>query len=179
MDSDQSSETSNYSVLSLPEDGRILFFERDRDKFGFLSNFHPAAIQVDNETWPTSEHYYQAQKSHHREYRAAIRNAETPGQAKRLGALPGAPNRQWKHSWFRQHAVAPRSDWMEVRLQVMRVALAAKFGQNPLLRKQLSDTGNHEIVEDSATDDFWGIGRTGLGQNWLGRLLMEARNEVH
>lgn len=62
-----------------PADCRILYFSRDRAAFGFLSHFHPAAIELDGESWRTGEHYYQAQKSDHPEYRAVIRSAVSSG----------------------------------------------------------------------------------------------------
>ena len=53
----------------VPADGRILFHERDRKDFGFLSNFHGPWVEIDEERWPTVEHHYQAQKSHDPDYR--------------------------------------------------------------------------------------------------------------
>jgi NADAR domain len=72
----------------IPPDRRILYFARDRDTFGFLSHFWPAPIAIDGQEWPTVEHYYQAQKSADAGYRDAIRQAATPGMAKRLAAQP-------------------------------------------------------------------------------------------
>jgi predicted NAD-dependent protein-ADP-ribosyltransferase YbiA (DUF1768 family) len=34
------------------------------------------------------------------------------------------------------------------------------------------------IIEDSPRDWYWGIGKDGKGQNWLGKLLMERRQEL-
>ena len=72
---------------AIPNDNRILFYKRDRALFGFLSNFHSAPIVLDGETWPTSEHYYQAQKSQRSEYRDLVRIADTPGRAKHLATV--------------------------------------------------------------------------------------------
>ncbi len=156
----------------VPVDNRVLFYKRDRAAFGFLSNFHPAAIVVDGERSATTEHYYQAQKSLDPDYRAAVRSAKTPGQAKRLGA--GTK----KGSWFHKNGQEPRPDWDSVKLDVMRLAVRTKFGQSRKLRKLLLATRTAELVEDSATDAFWGQGADGSGQNWLGRVLMEAREEL-
>lgn len=163
---------------TLPTDGRILFYRRDRQAFGFLSNFHPSPITIDGETWPTVEHYYQAQKSLDPEYRRAVRQAVTPGQAKRLGATPGGPRRLTQQSWFRRHGQQPRPDWAAVKLNAMRTAVRAKFTQNRKLAESLSATGTAELVEDSATDAFWGAGADGRGENWLGRVLMEVRQDL-
>lgn len=172
----------------LPEDGRVLFYRRDRRRFGFLSNFAPAPLLLEGETWPTVEHYYQAQKSADRAYQEAIRAAATPGQAKDLGtwldpaefqaAPPESQARLAARSWFLRHRAAPRPDWDAVKLAVMREAVRAKFGQNPDLARQLLATATAELIEDSKSDAYWGVGRDGRGQNWLGRILMDVREAL-
>jgi ribA/ribD-fused uncharacterized protein len=164
--------------LVVPPDGRILYFERDRAAFGFLSHFHPSPIVLDGETWPTVEHYYQAQKSDHSAYRDAIRHAVSPGIAKRLAAPPDAPRRVSQQSWFRKNAALPRADWHEVKLDIMRRGDGAKFAQNPDLRALLLATGTAELIEDSPFEPFWGIGRDGSGLNWAGRVLIEVRERL-
>jgi ribA/ribD-fused uncharacterized protein len=166
------------NALPLPDDGRILFFKRDREQFGFLSNFYEAAIELDGETWRSTEFYYQAQKSFSSEYRDAIRNANSPGHAKRLASDPRRSKKARKGSWFKGRLEQMRADWNDVRTSVMEHALAAKFGQNPHLRQLLLETGDAEIVEDSAYDDYWGVGPNGEGRNQLGHLLMQLRAEL-
>jgi ribA/ribD-fused uncharacterized protein len=166
------------SKPTLPADGRVLFCRRDREQFGFLSNFHASPIVLDDRSWPTVEHYYQAQKSFAPEYQAAIAAAATPGRAKRLGTLPTLPRKVSRMSWFRRNNAAPRGDWLDVRVEVMRQALVAKFTQNLGLAARLFATGEAELIEDSARDDFWGVGANGDGDNWLGRLLMEVRHTL-
>jgi ribA/ribD-fused uncharacterized protein len=161
-------------MFVIPPDNRILYFGRDREAFGFLSHFHPASIELDGEIWPTVEHYYQAQKSSSRPYRQAIREAVSPGQAKRLAAYPGTTNRQRKDSWLLENGKLPRPDWDAVKLDIMRSADWAKYSQNPV-RDLLTATGDAELVEDSPSEGFWGIGPDGLGQNWAGRVLTEVR----
>lgn len=163
---------------SMPADGRILYFERDRAAFGFLSHFFPAEIALDGLTWRSAEHYYQAQKSDDPAYREAIRTAVSPGMAKRLAAPPGAPRRISAQSWFRKHGVLPRDDWHQVKLDIMRRADRAKFTQHGELSALLLDTGDATLVEDSPYEAFWGTGTDGLGENWAGRVLMEVRAEL-
>jgi len=163
---------------NIPADNQILFFRRDRECYRFLSNFYPAPVLIDGETWPTVEHYYLAQKSDHPEYRDQIRAAASPGHAKRLGADPSLPKKRSAQSWFRRNAAAMRPDWQEVKLEVMRTAVAAKFLQNPELAQRLRDTGTAQLVEDSANDAYWGSGKTKDGLNWLGRILMEVRSRL-
>jgi N-glycosidase YbiA len=159
----------------IPFDNRILYYARDRHIFGFLSHFYPSVIEIDGETWPTVEHYYQAQKSDNPTYRRAIRAAESASKAKRLAAHPTASGKQGKDSWFRAHGRLPRPDWDEVKLDLMRVADWAKFTQNEDLREQLLATEDAELIEDASSDSFWGIGPDGAGLNWGGRVLTEVR----
>ncbi len=160
-----------------PSDGRILFFKRDREAFGFLSHFHPSPIVLDGDTWPTVEHWYQTQKSFDPRYRAAIHAAPTPGKAKQLAAVP-LPPKPDRGSWFLANGEVPRPDWYTVKADLMRRADTAKYAQNPDLAARLLATGTAEIVEDSPYDDFWGVGADGQGANWAGRILMEVREAL-
>ena len=164
--------------LPIPPDHRILFFKRDRELFGFLSNYYDAPITIDGEQWRSSELYYQAQKSHAPEYREAIRNAKNSDHAKGLGSDPSRSRKARKRSWFQGRLDALRTDWHDVKLNVMEKAVRAKFQQNPELRALLLATGESEIVEDSAHDLFWGMGRNGQGENQMGRLLMKVRQVI-
>ncbi len=167
---------SSVTLPTLPDDGRILFFERDRAAFGFLSHFHPSKIVLDEEEWPTVEHFYQCQKSLDPQYQAAIRACATPGRAKRLAAWASQPRKS--KSWFHAEGKTPRPDWATVKVDVMRRADLAKYVQNEDLARQLLACGDAEIVEDSPHDAFWGIGQDGLGQNWAGRIIMEVRSHL-
>ena len=172
---DRQSETLCEVPPAAITDGRILYFERDRAQFGFLSHFHPSPFNLDGEDWPTVEHFYQAQKSLNPAYRAAVRAAETPGTAKRLAANPGQQGRAAKKSWFINAGESPRADWRDVKLDIMRRADFAKFSQNSNLGQKLIATGTAELIEDSPHEPFWGIGQDGAGANWAGRVLMEIR----
>jgi ribA/ribD-fused uncharacterized protein len=69
--------------------------------------------------------------------------------------------------------------WDESRIDVMRADLAAKFMANDELKVKLLSTGDAVLVESlpgRLADRFWGVGKGGVGQNWLGVLLMEIRD---
>jgi len=165
-------------LFSIPDDNRILFFKRDRNAFGFLSNYHDAPITIDGEVWRSTEFFYQAQKSANSEYRDAIRLATSADHAKGIGADPQRSKKARKRSWFHGRLDQWRTDWHEAKLAVMETAVRAKFGQNPELRAMLLATGDAVIIEDSSHDPFWGIGRDGKGENWMGRVLMKVRQEL-
>lgn len=168
----------NDTFAAIPPDGRILYFGRDRTTFRFLSHFYPSPIVIDGESWPTVEHYFQAQRSHDPAYRAAIRAAATPGKAKRLAASPDWPRRRSAQSWFLKQGAKPRADWADVKIEIMKRADWEKFSQNPQLAQMLLATQSAELIEDSPVDAFWGTGPDGLGQNWAGRILMAIRERL-
>ena len=129
-----------------------------------FSNFFPSAFDLDGKRWPTTEHYFQAQKfTATPEYQEEIRLAKTPEKAKSLGGSREKPI---------------RADWDQVREDVMKKALKAKFTQNADLKAMLLSTGNRPLVEANPTDSYWGYGRTKKGKNRMGILLQQLRDEL-
>ena len=133
------------------------------DGYGEFSNFAPFPITLDGKRWPTSEHYFQAQKFDDEDYREKIRKTNSPMIAARLG---------------RSRKVPIRHDWEVIKIEIMRRAVFAKFASHLELQEMLLATGEEKIVEAAERDDFWGCGANGLGQNWLGRILMEVRSNL-
>lgn len=133
------------------------------DDFGEFSNFAPYEIFLGKKRWPTSEHYFQAQKFVDAKDREQVRRAKTPMIAARIG---------------RDRKRKIRRDWNSVRVSVMREAVLAKFTQHEDLRELLLSTGDAKIVEHTDNDSFWGDGGDGSGENWLGRILMELRSSL-
>lgn len=134
-----------------------------RDPYGEFSNFAPYPVYLDGQTWPTTEHYFQAQKFVDQVHQRAIREANSPMIAARMGRSRKRPL---------------RPDWETVKLDVMRTAVRAKFQQHPALRELLLNTGDALLIEHTKNDSYWGDGGHGSGQNWLGRILMEVRGEL-
>ena len=130
------------------------------DDFGQLSNFAPFPINLDGKRWPTSEHYFQAQKFDDPAYRLKIRKANSPMIAATLG---------------RDRKQKIRRDWESAKVGIMSFAVLAKFTQHEELRVLLLSTGDAEIVEHTENDAFWGDGGDGGGENMLGQILMRVR----
>ena len=63
----------------------VINFYSVSDDFGQFSNFASFPINLNGERWPTSKHYFQAQKFEDDAYRAKIRKTNSPMQAARLG----------------------------------------------------------------------------------------------
>jgi ribA/ribD-fused uncharacterized protein len=134
----------------------------------FLSNFHPHPLTIDGVTYPTAEHAFQAAKTHDPAVKQAIADKPTPAQVKRAGG---------KRAGSLVTGDLFRTDWEGIKLSVMRDILRLKFA-DPALRQALLATGEAPLVEGNAWNDtFWGVCR-GRGQNHLGRLLEEVREEV-
>ncbi|MEN1679934.1 MAG: NADAR family protein [Planctomycetota bacterium] len=159
----------------IPRDGEVRFYKRDRPSFGFLSNFHPAPVTIDDRLWPHTEAFYQSRKANNPDYHTRLLQNHKPSWSKYVGDSRIGHPKIAKQSWFRKRPQDLRDDWDSIKLDVMRVALDAKFRQHSSLRRSLLETLPADIVEDSASDFFWGVGSDGSGENWLGRLLMEVR----
>jgi ribA/ribD-fused uncharacterized protein len=128
-------------------------------EYRFLSNFYPSPIIYAGAIYPTAEHLYQSLKCATYEDSERIRQAYTPGEAKRLG-----------------RRFACQEDWQRTKVDHMRMVISMKFDQNRDLRAKLVATGNQELVEGNMWHDtFWGK-CDGVGENWLGRLLMAYRS---
>lgn len=135
-----------------------------RGDYFFLSNFYPVPGGIHG--YPTVEHAYVAAKTTDRELRERIKACPTPAAAKKLGKT-----------------IPLRPDWEAIRLEVMEYLLRQKFSR-PELRELLLATGDTPLVEENLWhDNFWGncVCRKCTvipGQNHLGRLLMQVRDEL-
>ena len=143
---------------------QIRFYNRDEPYYEF-TNFYPCNVFIDGKIWPTTEHYFQAQKFVGTPYVEKIRRLPTPRDAFQLSRVPLVS--RWR-----------RSDWDSVKDDIMLKALRVKFSDNKLLRDRLRGTGDKELVEHTSNDSYWGDGGNGLGQNKLGKLLMQVRREL-
>ncbi|QEH33042.1 Swarming motility protein YbiA [Aquisphaera giovannonii] len=130
---------------------------------GAFSNFSPHPVVLKGRTWPTSEHYFQAQKFAGSPDEEAVRRAKSPMIAARMGRSRSRPL---------------RPDWEAVKESIMHEAVLAKFTQHEPLRKLLLATGDATIVEHTANDAYWGDGGDGSGRNRLGEILMRVRDEL-
>ncbi len=138
-------------------------------RWAFLSNFYPAVLTWEGITYPTAEHAFNAGKTSTRHLRYALAEAATPQKAKQSG-----------------RNLELRPDWeTEVRYQVMREVLRAKFTCHPGRIAALLTTGDAVLVEGNRWhDQVWGdcyCGRPKCaepGSNNLGFMLMELRHQL-
>lgn len=131
-----------------------------RGVYSFLSNFYPYPMVFAGKEYPTSEHAYQAMKMVDEVDAENIRLCSTPARAKRQANF---------------HRIRP--NWHEIKLSVMKDVLRMKFAADPM-RSQLLATGDRLLVEGNTWGDrFWGqVDR--VGENHLGKILMQIRAEL-
>ena len=155
-----------------------IFFHKEYENYGFLSNFYRPVRFLDPElnlVFTSSEKYYMAAKA------AVARNAQSffdimetddPSLVKEIGSSFGVPR-----------------EWERVREDVMEYACYLKFFQNHDIRRALLDTGDAHLVEAAPNDNVWGIGinetqarqtspSTWPGANLLGKVLMKVRKHL-
>ncbi len=148
-------------------------FRKVDEEFGGLSNMSgDYPLEVNGVDIKTSEALYQACRfPDHPVVQGEIIAQASPMAAK----MRSKPSRK-------THG---RADWDAVRVDVMRWCLRVKLACNWVkFGRLLLRTGDRPIVEDSPRDGFWGAvpskGDPDLlqGQNVLGKLLMELREEL-
>jgi len=153
------------NISSLGSSGKeIRFYNRD-DPYYEFTNFYRAPIQADGHTWPTTEHYFQAQKFVGTPYVGTIRKLASAREAFQLARDPKVS--RWR-----------RSDWDSVKDDVMLKALRLKFMQHDMLQRKLLGTGDKTLIEHTSNDSYWGDGGDGSGRNMLGKLLMKVRGDL-
>ena len=143
-----------------------------------LSNFFKCTIDYNGHAFKSSEHIYQFTKCmflKHDDLANLIYTTETPRDVKALS------DKLNKHERM--------AEWSNIKVDVMRKILRAKWNCSGRFRQTLMATSNMTIAE-ATSDTFWGVGVAPnlalhtkpahfLGLNQLGKLLMDLRNDVH
>ena len=138
-------------------------------EYRFLSNFYPAEVLLGSMVFRTVEHAWQAAKTDDIATRREIQKLYTPNKAKGYG-----------------RQIVLKEGWDKVKLLVMRDLLNQKFKENEYFRSLLKNTGQVQLIEGNGWhDNYWGkcncqtCRRNGaVGQNHLGRILMQIRSEI-
>lgn len=149
-------------VKETKKDMKIEFY-KTADPYGSFSNFSHHPIILKNKAWPTTEHYFQAQKYAGTEYEENVRLTAGPRAAASMG---------------RDRSLPLRKDWELVKESIMKEALVAKIDQYPKIKDLLLSTGDSEIVEHTENDNYWADGGDGSGKNRLGVIWMEIREDL-
>lgn len=128
--------------------------------YAFLSNFYFCPVEIDGLVFRSAEAAFQAQKTSD-ETEKKFFTGYSPALAKQRG-----------------RKLPLRSDWEQIKLDVMYRVVSAKFTQNTQLAECLLQTGDAELIEENSWGDtYWGR-CNGQGENHLGIILMKVRDEL-
>lgn len=165
-----------------------IYFYTDSQLYSEFSNYykHKTPLIFNNKTYATAEHLFQSLKFDYdeasqlsKEYAEIIRTASTPNIARELAGQKikgGYPWRTKLNPIINQYKeVKMRSDWNQIRVDIMKIVLQVKFNQDEYCQQLLLSTRNKLLIENTKRDNFWGNGSDGNGQNHLGKLLVEIR----
>lgn len=121
-------------------------------------------IIIDDYTYSSVEHFFQISKS--------VNHADFPRIRNELNTLSD-------HEIFNAgRSLDLRSDWEDIKLDIMKIGLSCKFNTSTELSQLLLSTGDNLLVQLKPNDESWGTGRNGRGLNMQGALLMEIRNNM-
>ena len=169
--------------------------------FGFLSNFYLLPIVINDITYRSSEHAYQAAKLVKGTIeRTAVMNCITPFQAKKEANRIVAKLNKYQPESAEPADKADRiailtPDWEKRKLGIMNFVLRTKFAPGSEMAELLLKTGIRPLLEGNYWhDNYWGsceprfqrTDRTSRctstcakpGTNHLGRLLMAIREDL-
>lgn len=139
-----------------------------REEYRFLSNFYQCPFEYKGLVYPNSEAAFQAQKCSTDEERIKYTQVKNPVFAKRMGKKePGFP-----------------CNWDDICYDIMKDILVCKYSV-PELRDKLLATGDVYIEEGNKWhDNRWGHCicakcQQKEGLNWLGKILMEIRDDIN
>lgn len=153
-------------------------FYREYEEYGCFSNWYKADFEYAGKKFISAEQYMMYHKMMQFgafDVAERILNETDQGTIKSLGRT-------------KIDSFDPKL-WDKTKYAIVKRGIRAKFMQNPELLQQLLDTGNALLAECSKNDRQWGIGidiadesrmdtTKWHGQNLLGRILMEIRQEL-
>jgi ribA/ribD-fused uncharacterized protein len=131
------------------------------DDYRFLCNFHKVGVYYDGNWFPSTENAYMFAKldpkDHTEEHLNTCQTLE-PSDVKKYG-----------------RTIKLRSDWEDIKYDVMSSVVFDKFYRDKELRQKLLDTGDRYLEETNHWNDtYWGV-CDNEGQNNLGKILMACR----
>jgi ribA/ribD-fused uncharacterized protein len=145
-------------------------------EFRMFSNMYDAPIQIDNQVYPTVEHYYQWSKA------KMFKDDDTANKIMETKTVKAVKSLGKKVANFKT------DEWDAKRDEIMRSAVKAKVLQHPEILAKLKETKNRPIGKADAREKYWGIGSSAnldkakrpdkwAGQNKLGKIWMDLRTE--
>lgn len=128
-------------------------------KYYLLSNFSAHEVEYLGVRYKTAEHAYQVAKFEGATQRERIAQAPSAFLAREYG----------------QEQEGRMQDFDKVG--VMKTIMRAKLEQHADVLAALLETGDAEIRKNHPEDAYWGTGADGAGENIMGKIWMELRDE--
>ncbi|KAI6152363.1 hypothetical protein BKA82DRAFT_3974008 [Pisolithus tinctorius] len=138
-------------------------FNHTGDLSGFVNQSNHRIIHK-NKTYPSALHLLEAMKF-----------ADKPDIVERIRLALDANEVYRLSSQYQEHV---RADWGRMFLDVLDDVLYLKFKQNPTIRHLLLNTGIADLIF-ADSNEYWGEGPNGEGENHLGRALCRVRERLH
>lgn len=144
------------------------------DKYYFkndtkLTNYYMCTVKIGNLKFSSSEAAYHAEKFLDEDIKKLMTKL-IPDEVKHV---------------TRELSRFVRTDWDNVKYNLMKKVVFEKFKQNPECLKELLDTGNMELIEDTTGwhDNLWGECtceecKNKEHKNYLGKILKEVRRKL-
>lgn len=156
----------------------IIGFYHEYENYGCFSNWYPAAFDYAGKHYANSEQfmmYHKVMMFGKEDLAEKIMQTSDPSQCK---AIAGQPFPEFRSA-----------TWEATCYTIVKRGVKAKFGQNIGIRNILLHTKDALLAECSPIDPKWGIGialnnpdrmdvSKWKGKNYLGRILMEVREEL-
>lgn len=130
----------------------------------YLSPFSAHQIEIWGEKFATVEHAYQSAKFLPGLARDEVKNAKSAYACLQL-------NRKYKKD---ESLLDPNFD----KDKIMEELFRAKIAQHPDVLEILKLTGDRGLSKNVESDEYWGVGHDGNGQNKMGKLWMKIREEL-
>ena len=139
----------------------IFFSRHDENELLGSASQHPFFLE--EQEWPTAEHYYQASLFDNPAIKTRILELKT--------AKDVMDFTKWK--FFQK-----KKGWKQLRQVLMTRAIYTKCKTYPEIAERLLATGDKKLVENSTYDYFWGCGRDRRAENTYGKVLMNVRDKL-
>ena len=157
-----------------------------RGYYSFLSNFSNSKIKFKNYIFENSESVFQVQKFDYNDQLLRAFSVLNPSDAKKYGRAKilflnndtdelASNKRPYYWENYTEFRMTP--DWNDRKIEAMYNSVRLKFTQNPEIKEKLIETRDYYLEEGNTWGDkFWGT-VNGEGENNLGIILMQVRDE--
>lgn len=132
----------------------------------YFSPYTSHAIELNGVLYSTVEHAYQCQRYENPEIINEIKSATSPVKAWQISS---------------KYKQLSKPDFQSKKVEIMKELMRQKALQHQEVMQALLDSADLKIVKHIYTyppgDGFWDDGQSGEGQNIMGKIWMELRDE--